>query len=762
MKCCRPSCHFSCQGLDSEEQSDQESEDSFELSENESINSTSLIDQSENLSTHEIVLSGSGSFTTEVDTRFAPFVSEGIVTLPQCESPVAPPSESRSTSVVDTTVVPPCQSNVQNSKHQNVKISILRDTGSSQSLLLKGVLDFSPEHFTGQHILISGISGQTLSVPLYRVQLESGILSPKVQEVVVGVAETLPVGGVQFLLGNELAFGKVSAEPIVSQSPIESVSTEKLESEHYDCLPACVVTRSMQRKQDIEDREEYTSRSDIGSPLTYDLDLSETFMNTLLNSEVPLSNRQGIVEAQKDDPELQILFSQALDSAEAEKVAVCFVVEDGLLSRKWRNPVARVDDPTAVTYQIVAPQGLRLQILDLAHDNPMAGHLGVKKTKARVLEHFWWPRVSKSIIEYVRSCRTCQIVGKSQQKPKRYPLRPIPVVDEPFTELLIDIVGPLSKTSKGHEYILTILTTSTRFPEAIPLRKCTAQAVTDALLKYFTLFGIPLRVRSDQGTHFTANIMKETLKHLGVQQVFGCAYRPQTQGAIERFHETLKFMIKTYIYENEKDWDVGLPFLLFAARNSVHESLGFSPAELVFGHKVRGPLKLLRDRCFEVQVSEDILSYVAKMKARLRNAIDIAHQNLDQSQTKMKEYYDLNTVSREFQIGDQVLVLLPIPGDPLKMTFSGPYGIKDKVDDINYVIATPDRRKKTQLCHINQMKRYYHRQDLTISNSDMITKEGLAFPKSLPGLASHTPLPKDSEGPKEVKVQKRSRSMILS
>lgn len=35
---------------------------------------------------------------------------------------------------------------------------------------------------------------------------------------------------------------------------------------------------------------------------------------------------------------------------------------------------------------------------------------------------------------------------------------------------------------------------------------------------------------------------------------------------------------------------------MFATRETVQESLGFSPAELVFGHTMRGPLKLLSDQ----------------------------------------------------------------------------------------------------------------------------------------------------------------------
>ena len=54
-------------------------------------------------------------------------------------------------------------------------------------------------------------------------------------------------------------------------------------------------------------------------------------------------------------------------------------------------------------------------------------------------------------------------------------------------------------------------------------------------------------------------------------------------------------MIRSYCFGTKKDWDEGIHFLLFAVRESVQESLGFSPFELVFGHTVRGPLKLLKE-----------------------------------------------------------------------------------------------------------------------------------------------------------------------
>ncbi|XP_068227562.1 uncharacterized protein [Palaemon carinicauda] len=64
------------------------------------------------------------------------------------------------------------------------------------------------------------------------------------------------------------------------------------------------------------------------------------------------------------------------------------------------------------------------------------------------------------------------------------------------------------------------------------------------------------------------------------------------------------------------------------------------------------------------------------------------------------------------QVGEEVLVLLPIPGNPFKAKFSGPWKILKKVNDLNYVVETPDRRKKTQVCHVNMLKAYQGRETI--------------------------------------------------
>lgn len=76
----------------------------------------------------------------------------------------------------------------------------------------------------------------------------------------------------------------------------------------------------------------------------------------------------------------------------------------------------------------------------------------------------------------------------------------------------------------------------------------------------------------------------------------------------------------------------------------------------------------------------------------------------------MKTWYGRDAINRQFRVGDLVLVLLPVPGNPLQVSYIGPCKVLEKRDDVNYVVSTPERRKKTQICHINMLIAYNARQ----------------------------------------------------
>ena len=365
--------------------------------------------------------------------------------------------------------------------------------------------------------------------------------------------------------------------------------------------------------------------------------------------------KSKLISEQENDPELAPLFKLVLPPVELDKVPVGYYVRNGVLMRKWRPPNVPASEEWSVVRQIVVPKVYQSEILKLAHESPMGGHLGINKTYSKITKHFYWPQIRHCVAEFCKTCHTCQMVGKPNQKIPVAPLKPIPAFEEPFSKVIIDCVGPLPKTKSRNQYLLTIMCASTRFPEAIPLTNITAPKISKPLVNFFTLVGLPKEIQSDQGSNFMSGLFQQVVFQLGAKQIKSSAYHPESQGALERFHSTLKNMIRTYCLDNEKDWDEGISLLLFAVRESVQESLGFSPFELIFGHSVRGPLKLLKENWLsENTESLNLLDYVSKFRDKLKKACELAQQNLKTSQSKMKMLFDRKSQNRIFYLSREI------------------------------------------------------------------------------------------------------------
>ena len=605
-------------------------------------------------------------------------------------------------------------------------IKILRDTGASHSLLLVDTLPFSDLSYSGANVLLKGIDSDFVQVPRHNIHLKSRLVSGPVT---VGVRSSLPTEGIHLLLGNDLAGDKVVVDALLTPKPCVDLPVDPIEKEIPGLYPVCAVTRSMSKKAPDMLKGTHVTSKKTDDVSNDDIDLGETFVGQALSDSVLPSNsqdtsqdtssvelndiglRSDLINKQRAaNSDTALLFQKAVTPEEAILEPVCFYLKDGVLMRKWRPPQVPANEDWAVQHQIVVPTSYRPEILSIAHETPLSGHLGVNKTFLKILKHFYWPNLKKDVAQFCRSCHTCQMVGKPNQTIPKAHLQPIPAFEEPFSRVLIDCVGPLPKTRSGNEYMLTVMCTSTRFPEAIPLRNIKAKTVVNALVNFFTKFGLPKSVQSDQGSNFMSGLFQQVMHELGIKQYKSSAYHPESQGALERFHQTLKNMIRSYCFDTERNWDEGVHLLLFAVRESVQESLGFSPFELVFGHTVRGPLRLLKEKLLEPDApSLNLLQYVTDMKTRLQKVRDLAKDNLKDTQNSMAARYNQKAVDRSFIPGDQVLVLLPVTGKPLEAQFHGPYTIAKKESDLNYIIRTPDRRKKTQLCHINMLKPYHDR-----------------------------------------------------
>jgi hypothetical protein len=102
-------------------------------------------------------------------------------------------------------------------------------------------------------------------------------------------------------------------------------------------------------------------------------------------------------------------------------------------------------------------------------------------------------------------------------------------------------------------------------------------------------------------------------------------------GLVEKFNGTLKQILKRMCAERPKDWDKYLNALLFAYREVPHESLGFSPFELLYGRSVRGPIMILIELWTKEIPDEDTKStyqYILDLRERLEETCEIAQQQL--------------------------------------------------------------------------------------------------------------------------------------
>lgn len=245
--------------------------------------------------------------------------------------------------------------------------------------------------------------------------------------------------------------------------------------------------------------------------------------------------------------------------------------------------------------RLLLPEQFRKQVIERSHKD--VGHLGVGKTLCQVRNGYVWPGMRASIVSFIKKCATCE-VHASYRHP--LPMTDMPHGYYPFQLVGIDIVGPLPPSAlSGSRYLLTCIDHYSGFAEAIPLKNQSADQVQQALHNFvFTKYGYPNILISDNGACFTAQVMREWFKQLGIEHRKSTVYHPQSNGRVERFHKTLKSLLAKAINNDQSDWESKLPDSLFAHRIAVSEVTGYSPFFMLYGRQPRVALtKFLSDSC---------------------------------------------------------------------------------------------------------------------------------------------------------------------
>jgi hypothetical protein len=449
-------------------------------------------------------------------------------------------------------------------------------------------------------------------------------------------------------------------------------------------------------------------------------------------------NSSEFSHEQKSDDSLKRFWILAQGSESTRTPRVKYVVRNGILFRKFHPK------RSSEVEQLVVPTRYRASLLRVAHDNAFSGHLGVNKTKTRLLQQFYWPRCFKDSERYVQSCDTCQRVGKANEKTKA-PMKLVPLIKEPFQRLIVDIVGPLPRTLAGNRYILTLLCPATKFPEAVPLDVASSQNVVDALLEVFARLGFPKELQSDRGTVFTSALTTTFLQRCGIRVIHSSVHHPQSN-AVERIHSVMKRLLRALCFEQKAEWDRCLPATMFALRTIPNASTGFAPAELVFGRNLRTPLRIVRENWESntTDVDQNVVDYVLKLTDHLGKCRELAQANMAEAQLISKGNYDRGTHRKDYQKGDSVMVLKTSRKNKLEVQWDGPLTVLEKVSDTNYIVR--QGRKEAKTYHVNLMKPYVQRVEslcITLTEQQMTEEEDELDNNTWDGASNNPPLPDD-------------------
>ena len=202
----------------------------------------------------------------------------------------------------------------------------------------------------------------------------------------------------------------------------------------------------------------------------------------------------------------------------------------------------------------------------------------------------------------------------------------------------MDLSGPHIRSKRGNRFILVCIDSFSRFAEACAIPDKTAATVAQALVaQIFTRHGTPISLMSDLGREFQNAIMDEICRLLEVERLRTTAYKPSTNGAVERLNRTMNSMIGKVVADHQQDWCQHLPYIMSAYNWSKHEGTNYSPNYLAYGREIRMPLDIVYGPIAVGQeVSHD--EYAESLIQRQSEAYELVREHMKRLAVRTKRH----------------------------------------------------------------------------------------------------------------------------
>ena len=326
-----------------------------------------------------------------------------------------------------------------------------------------------------------------------------------------------------------------------------------------------------------------------------------------------------------------------------------FTIQDNLLYLQ-ATPTNSQD---SVPVFVVLEKG-RQAAIDGCHRS--AGHQGRDCTLSLMKECFWWVGMSQALLKSEANCGRCI---QYEAKGKLLPMQPI-ICTEPLELVHIDYVGMEVTIAMDKKpvvkNVLVVVDHFTRYVQAFVTKNHTARTTAQVLYNnYFSVFGFPQCLMSDQGTEFCGKVIAVMCSLLGIEKIRTTPYHPQTNGSAERVHQMLQCMIGKLDPEKRQKRPAHIGSIIIAYNSLV---TGYSPYYLMFGRRPRLPIDLLFPTCRMQTLTGTIDEYVASLYDHLRKSLVVMVDCAVTEAQRQKWLYNRKVGAIELRPGDNILVRL--------------------------------------------------------------------------------------------------------